>query len=60
MTKEEKDKQVEARKIWLKKQPYLKREALKARMREYSKNRYYNHIIFDRYYLPIDSYTSDF
>ena len=48
MTKEQKDKQIEARKRWLEKQTSeeKKKEELKAKLRGYAKNRYHNHVVY--------------
>ena len=44
MTKEQKDKQIEARKRWLEKQTSEKKK--KEELRGYAKNRYHNHVVY--------------
>ena len=43
MRKEQKDKQIEARKRWLEKQTSEKK---KEELRGYAKNRYHNHVVY--------------
>ena len=49
MTQEQKNKQVEYRKVWHNRQSKEKQVEIREKAKDYSKNRYHNHIIVVSY-----------